>query len=80
MPSTTVFDKQSKEYQQSILSDKPIITIEASQTDMWYKYIRNGGDVVGIDVFGESAPAGELYKHFKITSENVVQKAKKLLG
>ena len=54
----------------------PRVAIEAGVTDFWYKYVGLEGAVVGIDTFGESAPAGVLFKHFGFTVENVVAKAK----
>ena len=80
MPSTNVFDKQDEEYKKSILPcGKPVIVVEAAKSDAWYKYIRFDGEVVGIDTFGESAPAEELYKLYNITTENVVKVAKKYI-
>jgi transketolase len=54
----------------------PRVAIEAGVTDFWYKYVGLEGAVVGIDTFGESAPAPVLFKHFGFTVENVVAKAK----
>ena len=73
MPSTFVFDKQDAAYRASVLpAGTKRIAIEAGVTDYWRKYIGLEGAVIGIDTFGESAPAGVLYKHFRITAENVV--------
>jgi transketolase len=80
MPSTNVFDKQSDEYKKSVLSNKPVVVVEAAKSDVWFKYIRNGGDVVGMDTYGESAPADVLYKLFNITVENVVKTAKRVIN
>ncbi len=55
------------------------VAIEAGVTDGWYKYVGLGGAVVGIDRFGESAPAPELFKHFGFTVENVVTTVKGIL-
>ncbi|MFW9615154.1 transketolase [Aquabacterium sp.] len=79
MPSTTVFDRQSVEYKTSVLPAKlPRIAVEAGVTDFWWKY---GVDaVVGIDSYGESAPAGVLFKHFGFTTENVVATVRKVLS
>jgi transketolase len=75
MPSTFVFDQQDAAYRASVLpAGVKRIAIEAGITDYWRKYVGLEGDVVGIDTFGESAPAGVLYKHFKITAEEVVSK------
>ena len=61
MPSTTVFDRQDKEYRDFVLGEgRPVVAIEAGRTDGWWKYIRGAGTVIGLDRFGESAPASEL--------------------
>ena len=78
MPSTSVFDRQDANYRASVLpKDLPRVAIEAGVTDFWRKYVgavdNPHGAVVGIDRFGESAPAGELFKHFGFTPENVVK-------
>ncbi len=70
MPSTTTFDRQDLGYKQQVLpAGLPRIAVEAGVTDFWWKY--GCAAVVGIDVFGESAPAGVLFKHFGFTPENV---------
>ncbi|MFN7220033.1 MAG: transketolase [Burkholderiales bacterium] len=75
MPSTFVFDQQDAAYRASVLpAGVKRIAIEAGVTDYWRKYVGLEGDVVGIDTFGESAPAGVLYKHFGITADAVVAK------
>ena len=81
MPSTDVFDRQDAAYKASVLTrGVPRVAIEAGVTDFWYKYVGLEGAVVGIDTFGESAPAPVLFKHFGFTVENVVAKAKSVLG
>ncbi|MFS1705032.1 transketolase [Alteromonas sp. AMM-1] len=81
MPSTEQFDAQSKAYKQSVLpSGIARLAIEAAHTDFWYKYVGLDGDVVGMQTFGESAPGGALLKHFGFTVDNVVARAKALLG
>jgi len=81
MPSTNVFDKQDKEYQKEVLPNgAKVVVVEAAKSDAWYKYIRSGGAVVGMDTYGESAPADQLYKYFNITTENVVKTAKEVLN
>jgi len=55
------------------------VAIEAGVSDFWYKYVGLEGAVVGIDSFGESAPAPVLFKHFGFTVENVVAKVKSVL-
>jgi transketolase len=79
MPSTNVFDKQDQAYKDSVLP-KGIkrVAVEAGVTGGWYKYVLDGA-VVGIDTFGESAPAPELFKHFGFTTENVVKAVKGVL-
>jgi transketolase len=81
MPSTDVFDRQDAAYKASVLTrGVPRVAIEAGVTDFWYKYVGLEGAVVGIDTFGESAPAPVLFKHFGFTVENVVAKAKIVLA
>ena len=81
MPSTDVFDRQTPEYKASVLTKgTPRVAIEAGVTDFWYKYVGLEGAVVGIDTFGESAPAPVLFKHFGFTVDNVVAKAKAVLA
>ncbi|MFT5587989.1 MAG: transketolase [Bradyrhizobium sp.] len=73
MPSTDVFDRQDAAYKASVLTKGlPRVAIEAGVTDFWYKYVGLEGEVIGIDTFGESAPAPVLFKHFGFTVENVV--------
>ena len=70
MPSTSVFDRQDVAYKTEVLPPKlPRIAVEMGVTDFWWKY--GCAAVVGIDRFGESAPAGVLFKHFGFTAENV---------
>ncbi|MFN3618196.1 MAG: transketolase, partial [Aquabacterium sp.] len=78
MPSTTVFDRQDVAYKKAVLPPKlPRVAVEAGVTDFWWKY---GVDaVVGIDTYGESAPASVLFKHFGFTPENVVATVLKVL-
>jgi transketolase len=80
MPSTTVYDRQDAEYRERVLP-KGVrrVAIEAGVTDFWHKYVGLEGGVVGIDTFGESAPAGLLFKHFGFTVEHVVAEAKAAL-
>ncbi|POZ62978.1 transketolase [Chromobacterium alticapitis] len=80
MPCTNVFDAQDKGWQQSVLpAGLPRVAIEAGHPDFWRKYVGLEGDVVGIDHFGESAPAGQLFKEFGFTVENVVAKTRAVL-
>ena len=79
MPSTTVFDRQNTEYKTEVLPPKlPRIAVEAGVTDFWWKY--GCAAVVGIDRFGESAPAGVLFKHFGFTAENLALTVRKVLA
>jgi transketolase len=80
MPSTTVFDKQSKSYRTSVLPDGiKRLAIEAAAPDLWRKYVGLDGAVVGIGRYGESAPGPALYAHFGLTPEHVVEAANALL-
>ena len=79
VPSTTVFDRQSAAYKSSVLPPKlPRVAVEAGVTDGWWKY--GCAAVVGIDSYGESAPAPALFKHFKLTAENVVNVVRSVLN
>jgi len=82
MPSTDAFDKQDAAYRETVLpSDVTArIAIEAGIADFWYKYVGFDGRIIGMTSFGESAPAGELFKMFGFTTENVVNTAKELLA
>ncbi len=81
MPATTVFDRQDAEYRERVLpAGVRRVAIEAGVTDFWRKYVGLEGGVVGIDTFGESAPAGVLFKHFGFTVENVVETARTVLA
>ncbi len=81
MPSTNVFDRQSAEYKASVLGGcKKRIAIEAAHPDFWRKYVGLHGAVIGIDRFGESAPANQLFEMFGFTVANVVKTAKELLS
>ena len=77
MPSTEVFDRQDPTYKESVLplSVLPRIAIEAGTADFWYKYVGLDGRVIGMDSFGESAPAADLFKHFGFTEERIVGEA-----
>ncbi|AZT84955.1 transketolase [Marinobacter sp. NP-4(2019)] len=81
MPSTDVFDAQSAEYKQQVLPLEVTnrIAIEAAIADYWYKYVGLDGRVVGMTTFGESAPAGELFKEFGFTVDNILEVAAELL-
>ena len=79
MPSTTEFDKQDTAYKAAVLGNTKRVAIEAGVTDGWYKYVGLDGAIVGLDRFGESAPAPLLFKEFGFTTENVVAKVKAIL-
>jgi transketolase len=80
LPSTDVFDRQDAAYRESVLPKavRKRVAVEAGITDFWRKYVGLDGAVVGLDRFGASAPAGDLYKYFGITTEAVVEAAKAL--
>jgi len=80
MPSTSVFDRQSEDYRKSVLPPGlPRVAVEAGVSDYWRKYVGLEGAVVGIDRFGESAPAGDLFKFFGFTPENVAKAVRSIL-
>ncbi|ABE54371.1 transketolase [Shewanella denitrificans OS217] len=80
MPSTTEFDKQDIAYKESVLPKVVTkrVAIEAAHVDFWHKYVGFGGAMVGMTTFGESAPGGDLLKHFGFTVDNVVATVKSL--
>jgi transketolase len=80
MPCTNAFDAQDQAYKDSVLT-KGVkrVSVEAGVTSGWYKYVGLDGAVIGMDCFGESAPAPELFKHFGFTVENVVKTVKSVL-
>ncbi len=81
MPSTTVFDRQDSNYKSQVLPDGvPRIAIEAGVTDLWWKYVRASGSVIGIDRFGESAPAKDVFEYFGFTVDNVVATVKQVIA
>jgi len=74
MPCTRIFDRQDTAYRAGVLpAGVPRVAVEAGSTDGWRKYVGAADDpraaVIGLDTFGESAPAGVLFKHFGITAE-----------
>ena len=79
MPCTEVFDRQDSAYQEAVLPHGvPCVVVEAGVSDGWRKYVL-GGAVVGIDTFGESAPAADLFQYFGFTVENVVKSVRGVL-
>jgi transketolase len=80
MPSTSVFDRQDAAYRESVLPRGiPRVAVEAGVTNFWRKYVGLEGAVIGLDRYGESAPAGELFKFFGITVDAVVDAVKGVL-
>jgi transketolase len=75
IPSTDVFAKQDKQYQEAVLPVNVTrrVAIEAGITDCWHKYIGISGRIIGIDRFGESAPMKEVFALFGLTEENVIK-------
>ncbi len=81
MPCTRRFDLQPLTYRQEVLPPSiPMLAIEAGHPDLWWKYVGPSGAVIGIDRFGESAPAPELYEFFGISVANIVAQTYRLLG
>jgi transketolase len=81
MPSTTVFDRQDAAYREAVLPrGLPRVAVEAGITGFWRKYVGLEGAVLGIDRYGESAPAGDLFKHFGLTPENLEKTVRSVLS
>jgi transketolase len=82
MPAMDLFDAQSAEYKESVLPNavRARVAIEAASPMSWYKYVGLDGEVIGMTTFGASAPYKLLFPHFGLTTENVVEKALKVLG
>ena len=82
MPSTDVFDAQEAAYRESVLPAAVTarVAIEAGVTGGWWRYVGTDGRVVGLDSFGASAPADELFEHFGFTTDNIVAVAKDVLS
>ena len=81
MPSVDAFEAQDAAYQESVLPAGVTarVVVEAGVTDAWYKYAGTNGKVIGINRFGESAPASELFKYFGFTTENVVKAVEEVM-
>tara|TARA_B100000686_G_scaffold344997_1_gene428700 strand:+ start:103 stop:2013 length:1911 start_codon:yes stop_codon:yes gene_type:complete len=78
MPCQEIFEKQSRKYKNKILNETKLkISIEAGSTENWKKYVGSNGLTFGIDEFGKSAPYKDIFKHFKLTPENIFNKIKK---
>ena len=81
MPCPNIFDDQDKAYQVSVLpSGVPRLAIEAGVTGYWRKYVGLEGAVIGIDRFGESAPAEVLFEYFGVTKDHAIKAAMALIG
>ena len=74
MPCTELFDAQEAGYRETVLPSDVLarVAVEAGHRDFWHKYVGLDGRVVGMDSFGESAPASALFQHFGLTADNVV--------
>jgi transketolase len=81
MPSTNLFDAQDEAYRESVLPSNVTkrVAVEAGVTDGWWKYVGTNGKILGLNRFGESAPAGQLFKEFGFTVENVVKHVEAVL-
>ncbi len=79
MPCTELFDKQSPEYQEKVLGNAPRIAIEAASKFGWEKYVGLNGDIIGMDGFGASGPAEQLYEYFGITADEIIDSVKNSL-
>ena len=81
MPSTTVFDRQDADLSRArAAAGLPCVAVEAGASDLWRKYVGRSGAVIGIDRFGESAPADDLFRHFGFMPERVVDAVMQLLS
>lgn len=82
MPSWELFEKQEESYKEKVFPKtmKKRLAVEAGSTLGWHKYVTDEGDIIGMTTFGESAPAEALYKEFGFTVDNVIKKAKALIG
>jgi transketolase len=79
MPCTSRFDQQDDAYREAVIAPElPAVAVEAAQPDFWHKYVGRDGAIVGIASFGESAPAPDLYRHFGITAQRIVQEARRI--
>ncbi len=81
VPCLNYFEKQSNDYKEKILNEtKYKVSIEAAVTDCWKKFVGNNGLCFGIDNFGKSAPYKDAFKHFGLTSDNIVKKIKEMIN
>jgi transketolase len=80
MPCLEMFDSQITEYRESVIDpNSKILAIEAGSKDSWWKYVAGNGDVIGMDSYGKSAPANDLFELFGFSVESITKKARKLL-
>ena len=80
MPCHKIFDDQNKEYKDKILNETSIkVSIEAATKDYWKKYVGENGLTFGINDFGKSAPYKDIYNHFNLTTDNILNKIKKII-
>lgn len=79
MPCTELFDAQPEEYKQKVLGKMPRVAVEAASKFGWEKYVGCDGKIIGMDSFGASGPASQLYEHFGITVENIIKSVKEVL-
>jgi len=81
MPSTSVFEQQDAAWHESVLPEKQTarLAVEAGSPDSWWRYVGPGGDVIGMEGFGQSAPASELFEHYGFSVANVVERAREVL-
>ena len=81
MPCTDLFEAQDESYREQVLPRAVLarVVIEAGVTETWWRYAGPRGRVIGLDHFGASAPAGELFKHFGFTTDNIVAIAKQII-
>ena len=81
MPCTDVFDAQDSAYKDAVLPPKVSarVAVEAGVTETWWRYVGPAGRVIGLDRFGESAPANQLFEHFGFSADNIVAVAKDVL-
>ena len=82
MPCTDIFDSQPVDYRQQVLLPEITarVVVEAGVTETWWRYAGDHGQVIGINRFGESAPAPELFEHFGFSTENVVRVVKEVIA
>ncbi|HJL93491.1 MAG TPA: transketolase C-terminal domain-containing protein, partial [Woeseiaceae bacterium] len=81
MPCTDLFDDQNETYRSEVLPEEITcrLAIEAGISDYWWRYVGLSGDVIGIDCFGLSAPANQLFEHFGFSVKNIVERSKMLI-